>query len=54
MRNKGAKLLVYPGSFNHTTGPLHWELLLRGRALDNQVNVTLIIVLCCWSEYCSK
>ncbi len=28
--------MIYPGSFNQTTGPLHWELLLRGRALDNQ------------------
>jgi omega-amidase len=37
MRQQGAKLLFYPGSFNLTTGPLHWELLLRGRALDNQV-----------------
>lgn len=36
MRQKGANVLIYPGSFNQTTGPLHWELLLRARALDNQ------------------
>ncbi|KAG7366080.1 amidohydrolase [Nitzschia inconspicua] len=29
-------LLVYPGAFNMTTGPAHWELLQRARALDNQ------------------
>jgi omega-amidase len=39
MRQRGAKLLLYPGSFNLTTGPLHWELLLRGRALDTQCYV---------------
>uniref|UniRef100_A0AAX7VPR7 omega-amidase n=1 Tax=Astatotilapia calliptera TaxID=8154 RepID=A0AAX7VPR7_ASTCA len=33
------QLLVYPGAFNMTTGPAHWELLQRGRALDNQVYV---------------
>ncbi|XP_023338709.1 omega-amidase NIT2 [Eurytemora carolleeae] len=38
-RDKGCKLLVYPGAFNMTTGPAHWELLGRGRALDNQVYV---------------
>ena len=27
------------GAFNTTTGPLHWELLLRGRAVDNQLFV---------------
>lgn len=27
------------GAFNMTTGPLHWELLLRSRALDNQIYV---------------
>jgi omega-amidase len=32
----GAELLVYPGAFNHVTGPVHWELLQRARALDNQ------------------
>ena len=32
-------VLVYPGAFNMTTGPAHWELLQRGRALDNQCYV---------------
>uniref|UniRef100_A0A8D0BH91 omega-amidase n=1 Tax=Salvator merianae TaxID=96440 RepID=A0A8D0BH91_SALMN len=36
---KGCQLLVYPGAFNLTTGPAHWELLQRGRAVDNQVYV---------------
>lgn len=36
---QGCKLLFYPGAFNMTTGPLHWELLQRGRAVDNQVYV---------------
>ena len=37
MVNEGAELLFYPGAFNLTTGPAHWELLFRARALDNQV-----------------
>ena len=37
MTEKGAELLIYPGAFNLTTGPAHWELLFRTRALDNQV-----------------
>uniref|UniRef100_A0A3P8VF12 omega-amidase n=1 Tax=Cynoglossus semilaevis TaxID=244447 RepID=A0A3P8VF12_CYNSE len=36
---EGCHLLVYPGAFNMTTGPAHWELLQRSRALDNQVFV---------------
>lgn len=32
--------MIYPGSFNDITGPLHWSLLLRARAVDNQVYVT--------------
>ncbi|XP_012936446.1 omega-amidase NIT2 [Aplysia californica] len=39
MTQKGCHLLLYPGAFNMTTGPAHWELLQRGRALDNQVYV---------------
>ena len=34
---QGAKILAYPGAFNMTTGPAHWEILFRTRALDNQV-----------------
>eukprot|EP00741_Cyanophora_paradoxa_P005919 tig00000949_g5737.t1 len=37
--SKGCRLLCYPGAFNMTTGPAHWELLQRSRALDNQVFV---------------
>jgi len=33
----GAKIFVVPGAFNMTTGPAHWELLFRARAVDNQV-----------------
>lgn len=39
MRQMGCSLIVYPGAFNTTTGPPHWELLQRGRALDNQLFV---------------
>ncbi|CAK61021.1 unnamed protein product (macronuclear) [Paramecium tetraurelia] len=39
MREKGCHFLVYPGSFNLTTGPLHWELLLKARAVDYQCYV---------------
>ncbi len=37
MVQKGALILFYPGAFNMTTGPAHWELLFKSRALDNQV-----------------
>jgi omega-amidase len=29
-------ILIYPGAFNMTTGPAHWELLQRARAVDCQ------------------
>lgn len=35
----GCELLVYPGAFNMTTGPAHWELLQRARAVDNELFV---------------
>jgi len=39
MRSSGADVFIIPGSFNMITGPAHWELLLRARAVDNQVFV---------------
>ena len=39
MRRRGCKMLAYPGAFNMVTGPAHWELLQRARAVDNQLYV---------------
>lgn len=33
----GAKVIFVPAAFNMTTGPAHWELTFRARALDNQI-----------------
>ena len=30
-------MIIVPAAFNMTTGPLHWELMFRQRAVDNQV-----------------
>ncbi|NLT94929.1 MAG: carbon-nitrogen hydrolase family protein [Clostridia bacterium] len=37
MALEGASMIIVPGAFNMTTGPAHWELLFRSRALDNQL-----------------
>ena len=33
---RGARVIFVPAAFNMTTGPAHWELLFRQRAVDNQ------------------
>lgn len=33
----GAKVIFNPASFNMTTGPAHWEIGFRQRAIENQV-----------------
>lgn len=33
----GAEMILVPAAFNMTTGPAHWELSFRQRALDNQL-----------------
>lgn len=38
---QGCVAMIYPGAFNTTTGPLHWELLARARAVDNQIFVAV-------------
>lgn len=37
MVNDGVKVIFVPAAFNMTTGPAHWELSFRTRALDNQI-----------------
>ncbi|NMD37996.1 MAG: carbon-nitrogen hydrolase family protein [Christensenellaceae bacterium] len=37
MALEGAKVLLVPAAFNMTTGPAHWEILFRCRAMENQV-----------------
>ena len=38
----GCQVLIYPAAFNLTTGPLHWSLLQRSRANDNQLYVACV------------
>ena len=40
--NEGCDILVYPGAFNMTTGPAHWTLLQRARAVDSQAYVVAV------------
>lgn len=37
MVDAGAEIILVPAAFNMTTGPAHWEILFRSRAVDNQV-----------------
>lgn len=37
MRKMGVKMVFVPAAFNLTTGPAHWEILFRSRALDQQI-----------------
>ena len=37
MSIRGAQVILVPAAFNMTTGPAHWEVMHRGRAVDNQV-----------------
>lgn len=36
LRRLGAEVLVYPSAFTVPTGKLHWETLLRSRAIETQ------------------
>lgn len=37
MAKRGAQVIFLPAQFNMTTGPAHWEMQLRCRAVDNEV-----------------
>lgn len=36
---EGAGVIVVPAAFNMTTGPAHWDVVFRCRAVDNQVYI---------------
>lgn len=40
-QHMGCQVFIVPAAFNTTTGPLHWELLARARAVDNQAYVLM-------------
>lgn len=42
MVNQGADLIVVPAAFNTITGPAHWHITARTRAVDNQVYFALV------------
>lgn len=37
MALKGARVILVPAAFNMTTGPAHWEILFRTRAMENSL-----------------
>lgn len=42
MMQQDADVIALPAAFSNNTGPRHWELLQRARALDNQVFVAAV------------
>lgn len=39
LRQQGAEILTAPSAFTEVTGRMHWQLLLRARAMDSQCYV---------------
>ncbi|MBQ6591095.1 MAG: carbon-nitrogen hydrolase family protein, partial [Lachnospiraceae bacterium] len=39
MAQDGARVILVPAAFNMTTGPAHWELMFRQRAVESQCYV---------------
>jgi predicted amidohydrolase len=33
----GAEILIVPAAFNNVTGPAHWDVMFRARAIENQL-----------------
>lgn len=42
MMQQDADVIALPAAFSNNTGPRHWELLHRARALDNQVFIAAV------------
>jgi len=39
LAKKGSRIIFIPANFTHETGKAHWEVLIRARAIENQVFV---------------
>lgn len=39
LADNGARIIFVPSSFTYETGKAHWEILLRARAIENQVYI---------------
>jgi predicted amidohydrolase len=39
---KGAELLIVPAVFNNVTGPAHWSVMMRARAIENQFFIAAV------------
>lgn len=37
MHDHGVEIIILPAAFTHTTGSAHWDILVRARAIENQV-----------------
>ncbi|MEO8400769.1 MAG: carbon-nitrogen hydrolase family protein [Gammaproteobacteria bacterium] len=37
MHREGVEVIVLPAAFTYTTGAVHWEVLVRARAIENQI-----------------
>jgi deaminated glutathione amidase len=42
MTIKNARIIFLPAAFTNTTGKAHWEILVRARAIENQVFVVAV------------
>lgn len=49
LRRRGAQVLCVPSAFTVRTGPDHWEVLLRARAIENQCYV---VAPAQWGPHC--
>lgn len=37
IQEKGAEMIAFPAAFTYTTGTVHWDTLVRARAIENQI-----------------
>ena len=51
MKDRGAEVLLVPAAFTAYTGAAHWHILLRARAIENQV---WVVAAAQWGQHNEK